>query len=137
MVSNTKVCSKCKIEKPESSFGKNKRMVDGLDYYCKECRTGYDPEGYQDNLDFIESLKTSCVKCGEDRPYVIQFHHVNPADKSFGISQCANRSRSVIWKEASKCVCLCANCHREFHYFYGNRPKNPVEALDEYLADWT
>lgn len=132
---NTKVCSKCKTEKPESSFGKNKRTKDGLDYYCNECRTGYNPSTYQDNRQFIESLKTSCVKCGEDRPYVIQFHHVNPENKSFGVAQCTNRSRSAIWNEVSKCICLCANCHKEFHHFYGNQPENPVEALEEYLDD--
>lgn len=133
MVSNTKVCSKCKIEKPESSFGKNKRMADGLDYYCKECRTGYNPDTYRDNTMYIESLKTSCVKCGEDRPYLIQFHHVNNEDKLFEVTKCGNRSKSSIWKEISKCVCLCANCHKEFHHFYGNKPEKPIKSLQEYL----
>ena len=38
-----------------------------------------------------------------------------------------------IKKEVSKCVCLCANCHREFHYFYGVVPNDPINQLAEYL----
>ena len=33
-----KVCSKCKIEKDESEFNKNKSTKSGLSRYCKECR---------------------------------------------------------------------------------------------------
>lgn len=137
----SKICSKCKIEKDESEFYNNKRMPDGLDYYCKDCRSGANhsaDEGwdyYEANKNFIESLKTECCKCGEDRPWVIQFHHVNPADKLFNISSSMSRGRSAIWKEACKCVCLCSNCHDEFHHFFGLQPTNPVEALDEYLND--
>ena len=136
-----KVCSKCKIEKDESEFYSNKRMPDGLDYYCKECRSGKvcdDSEGWsyhESNQNFIESLKTECCKCGEDRPWVIQFHHINPTDKSFNISNYASKGRAAIWREACKCVCLCSNCHDEFHHFFGRRPTNPIEALDTYLND--
>ena len=137
----SKVCSKCKIEKDESEFYSNKRMPDGLDYYCKDCRSGRthtDEEGWdyhEANKNFVESLKTECCKCGEDRPWVIQFHHINPANKEFNISNCTSRGRSAIWREACKCVCLCSNCHDEFHHFFGQRPVNPIEALDEYLND--
>lgn len=135
----SKVCSKCKIEKDESEFYNNRRMPDGLDYYCKECRktnggdTGIN-EHYEANQAFIESLKTDCCKCGEDRPWVIQFHHVIPENKSFNITS-GTRNKAAIWKEVSKCVCLCSNCHDEFHHFFGKRPTNPAEALDEYLND--
>jgi hypothetical protein len=30
---------------------------------------------------------------------------------------------------------LCRNCHKEFHYFYGTKPKKPVESLSEYLGE--
>lgn len=139
----SKICTKCKIEKDESEFYNIKRNVDGLDYYCKECRnrlskdymSKYSKNCYEDNKNFVESLKTECCKCGEDRPWVIQFHHVNPNDKKFPITLYGTRSRAAIWKEAAKCVCLCSNCHDEFHHFFGLQPKDPVEALDEYLND--
>jgi hypothetical protein len=136
----SKVCSKCKVEKDESEFYNNKRTPDGLDYYCKNCRVGrnnLDEVGwdyYESTQNFVESLKTECCKCGEDRPWVIQFHHIDPKNKLFNITG-RTRSKSAIWKEASKCICLCSNCHDEFHHFFGQRPANPVEALDEYLTD--
>jgi len=34
---NTKVCVKCKQEKPVIEFHKNSRSTDGLHSYCKEC----------------------------------------------------------------------------------------------------
>lgn len=134
-----KKCCKCKVEKPESEFYKNKKMKDGLDYYCKECRKNQiyanrlDKNYYHDNRDFIESLKHPCEKCGEERSYLIQFHHVNPENKKFNLALCGTRSKSTIWAEACKCVCLCSNCHDEFHHIYGKNPEDPGKALMEYL----
>lgn len=90
---------------------------------------------WQPFKDKLLSLKHPCIKCGEDRLCVIQFHHVNPKAKLFSINQTAikNRSEVEIENELKKCVCLCANCHNEFHYLYGTQPKTPVESLDEYL----
>lgn len=34
---NTKICSKCGIEKSVDDFYVNKNMKDGLQYCCKEC----------------------------------------------------------------------------------------------------
>lgn len=137
-----KVCSKCKIEKDESEFYSNPLHVDGLDYYCKECkkeyvkgRKEYHRNWQYENREFIESLKTNCIKCGEDRPWVIQFHHVDPKTKEFSIAQGVNRNRAAIWKEASKCVCLCSNCHDEFHHFFGLTPKDPVDAFEKYMDE--
>ena len=43
------------------------------------------------------------------------------------------KGRKRIVKEITKCVCLCKNCHAEFHYIYGVAPLNPKENLEEYL----
>ncbi len=88
----------------------------------------------QKTIDFVNSLKTPCVKCGEDRFYIIDFHHIDNEAKEFGISRSIRgRGRKAIEKEVKKCVCLCRNCHTEFHYIYGNTPKNPVTDLQKYL----
>ena len=82
----------------------------------------------------MNKLKTPCIKCGEGRPHVIDFHHVDPSQKMFNIGKAKTYSKEVLQSEIDKCVCLCRNCHTEFHYFYGNNPENPVTALEEYLS---
>ena len=84
---------------------------------------------------FDKKYRKPCAKCGETRLYLIQFHHIDPAQKSFNISY-YNRimDNDTIAKEINKCVCLCSNCHDEFHYLYGFRPKDPIASLNEYLG---
>lgn len=86
------------------------------------------------NREFLYSHKTPCIKCGEDRLYVIDFHHINPADKKMSLStHTKDFSEDIVLNEIKKCVCLCSNCHREFHYIYGKHPSEPIKALSEYL----
>ena len=89
------------------------------------------------HFNFINSLKGSCVKCGDSRFYVIEFHHIDPTTKSFTISdgQKAHKSKEDVLNEVKKCVCLCRNCHKEFHYFYGVKSEHPVEDLEKYLRE--
>jgi len=43
---DTKICTKCKVEKSVSEFCKNKKTKDGLGVYCSECRRIIN-KGYQ------------------------------------------------------------------------------------------
>ncbi len=65
--------------------------------------------------EWLDAQKTPCIICGESQPVCIDFHHVDPSSKDFTIGK--HRSRSKLWllNEISKCVCLCANCHRKVH----------------------
>jgi len=47
----TKVCTKCKIELPATSyfFGPNKRAKDGFNSWCRECRRKYNREWHKTN----------------------------------------------------------------------------------------
>ena len=56
-----------------------------------------------------------CVICGYDRyAGALQFHHVDPAEKSFSLSERGlARSLEKARAEVAKCVLLCANCHAE------------------------
>lgn len=157
-----KKCGRCGEIKPISEFTKNKSRKDGLNVYCKTCVSKIYPaykknyysrktdayvnayanhrkqqltaaHKYHDSrLELLWSLKTPCVKCGEDRKCSIHFHHIDPKEKSVNLSH-GSIGKARMLEEVKKCVCLCANCHEEFHYIYGHKPENPVEALQQYL----
>lgn len=57
----------------------------------------------------------ACALCGYARhPAGLQFHHLDPATKSFGLGvRGITRSLEKLRAEAAKCVLLCANCHAE------------------------
>lgn len=80
----------------------------------------------------LDKYRYNCEKCGESRLYLIDFHHINPSEKSFTISD-GKHSLKRVAEEVNKCICLCKNCHCEFHYLYGKNPENPLVALNEYL----
>ncbi len=68
---------------------------------------------------FKEYKKTlRCIKCGENHPATLDFHHKNKRDKLFGINTKVHAGYSIqrVQKEIKKCEVLCANCHRKFHY---------------------
>jgi hypothetical protein len=67
-------------------------------------------------LKAIEYLGGFCQKCGYDRcPDALEFHHRNPKEKDFHISNGNYRRWDRIQAELDKCDLLCANCHREYH----------------------
>lgn len=62
--------------------------------------------------------KLSCMKCGEDHPACIQFHHREPKLKRFSIGVAVGSGLAIatILEEIEKCDVLCANCHMKWHY---------------------
>lgn len=93
-------------------------------------------ERYAQGRALVESLKLPCAKCGDSRKYVIDFHHIDPDTKLFEVSKSTTgRAHKSILQEVEKCICMCRNCHTEFHYLYGNVPAEPIKALKEYLGE--
>lgn len=57
-----------------------------------------------------------CARCGYHKSIrAMDFHHPDPEQKDFSVSQNANRAWKNIVDEIDKCVLLCSNCHREEH----------------------
>lgn len=91
------------------------------EYYKKEekrkgilnSRRKYAEKNRQIYLDWKKTL--SCSICGENHPACIEFHHKNPEEKDYCVSNLSGKSLSFILKEVSKCDILCANCHRKLH----------------------
>lgn len=65
----------------------------------------------------VEYKGGKCEECNYDRCIdALEFHHTDPAEKDFSISQKGyTRSWTRVTEELDKCVMLCANCHREVH----------------------
>lgn len=62
----------------------------------------------------VEYLGGKCIKCGYDKCVrALQFHHRNPEEKEFAISNPSTRARIIVRLELDKCDLLCANCHAE------------------------
>ena len=59
-----------------------------------------------------------CSECGENCIVCLDFHHIDPTDKEMDPTMMIHRgwSRERIMNEISKCIVLCANCHRKLHY---------------------
>lgn len=129
-----KTCGKCKIPKEVKEFSKNRCKKDGLQVTCKACKKIEGVKDYKKNKEaylfrsklqkernkvlFKEYIKGKCCsKCGDEREYVFDFHHLNPKDKKYNISDVkASGTPKRLKEELKKCIILCSNCHRELHY---------------------
>lgn len=117
---DTKICSKCHRELPITHFHKNGFDSQGRQKYrgyCKDCANAIESQRYRDKKAFIDDQRTPCAKCGDTRIYVLDFHHKDETTKDFTIGRLKKGSKEVLQEEIDKCISLCANCHREFHYF--------------------
>ena len=57
-----------------------------------------------------------CEICGYDKCIdALDFHHLNPNEKDFGISEYGILSFERLKKEVDKCILVCCRCHREIH----------------------
>lgn len=91
--------------------------IDGR-YRCKKCAVEAVQKRRKKIKDVLIDYKGGkCQICGYKRYRgALEFHHINPDEKEFGISKDGNtRSLEESKKEADKCVLVCANCHREIH----------------------
>lgn len=75
---------------------------------------------------FVFSLRENkaCIKCGENHPACLDFHHRDPSEKEAQLSNVAVEkgwSKERILDEVAKCDILCANCHRKHHYDERNK----------------
>lgn len=58
-----------------------------------------------------------CEICGYYKCInALEFHHLDPTQKDFTISQYDTLSIEKLKYEVDKCMLVCSNCHRELHY---------------------
>lgn len=73
----------------------------------------------QEHLFWMRSLKIGMAcECGENHPACLDWHHIDPKQKKFSISngRNLNQTKEAILSEIKKCKIICSNCHRKEHY---------------------
>ena len=131
----TKICYKCNADKPMSEFIFKNRSKGIYHESCKECWKEIRKQCYQKNkkvttdrnqkntkknrdwyVDYKSTLK--CSNCPENHPACLEFHHLDPKTKEISVSVLTGRTYSIekIKREMRKCIVLCSNCHRKYHY---------------------
>ena len=66
----------------------------------------------------VEMFGGRCSRCGYDKCLrALEFHHINPESKEFGMSDFGNKSWHKVEIELAKCELLCSNCHAEVEDF--------------------
>ena len=112
------VCKKCTAIRTEKYRQNNKdKWRDNTKKHSEKYKT------------LIENWKScGCQKCGDKRSYVIEAHHIDPTQKDFSIGT-SMRGIKITEQELKKCIPLCANCHKEFHYLERQIGMNITEYL--------
>jgi hypothetical protein len=130
-----KTCSKCGDEKELDDFPINRTRKDGHGSACKKCQNESTRTHYNNNKkqylernkrrtkearDYVIDFKKKsvCKKCGENRWWVLDFHHVDK--KKEDINKLVTHGITMVKKEIKKCIILCANCHRDLHHNENN-----------------
>ena len=76
-------------------------------------------ERKKDVANWLHDYKSTltCSNCEENHPAALDFHHIDSSKKTVEVSTAAYLGWGInrIKKEISKCVVLCANCHRKLH----------------------
>jgi|SRR3989304_6781819 len=133
----TKICTKCKIEKPKSEFYKNKSHNDGLQSNCKICCENANKEwkktthgkiskrnchlkyqygiSIEDYNDMLRNQDGRCAICGTDKPggNFTSFHidHKHETGKIRGLL-CMSCNRLLGLYEMGKNIDKWANKYR-------------------------
>ncbi len=108
-----KKCTKCSIEKSITEY--HKREFGKPTSWCKSCRNHYSISKWKKRKhEAIITLGGVCVDCGFNKhQHAFDFHHLR--DKKFNWNKLRLRNDEDIKIELSKCILLCANCHRIRH----------------------
>lgn len=147
----TKICTKCKKELSLDNFRWKNKAEGKKHSQCKECQKAQEKKHYKESISRQESVRNTalaqkirnaalvnnikqnscCAKCGESRFYVLDFHHKDKEAKSGEMPKMIRSSSlETLQAEIDKCVLLCSNCHREFHYLEREKGYTIEQYLD-------
>lgn len=117
IIDGLRYCSKCKEPRNISDFYKHSKKTKKRVSVCKSCtiRTITDKR-VAFKIECVQYKGGKCEACGYDKCVAaFDFHHRDPKEKDFSISEVSHRNIDLVKKELDKCNLLCSNCHREEH----------------------
>ena len=113
-----KQCSVCKVELELTSENYYIKKNEGRYHsQCKRCGLDRTQKKQKElKLKCIEYKGGKCCLCGYNR-YAgsLEFHHIEPSKKDFGISDGRCYDFEKVKGELDKCILVCRNCHGEIH----------------------
>jgi len=131
-----KKCRKCEVEKPLDMFYTKTAAKDGKNSWCKDCSNIAASEYYkknpeihkeqnkiyskkckEKNLVIVKAITNlTCSDCGYTHTTTAPFDWHHLGGKDINVSQLMNNcNTNKLLHEISKCVFLCACCHRIEH----------------------
>lgn len=125
-----KTCRECGSQDPETGWVAKGNICKGCQRKVMRQHYADNKQAYLDKADrnreiyrtkmreFIREylVEHPCVDCGESDLRVLEFDHVDPANKNFTIGAAIGNSQLGFVKikaEIEKCEVRCANCHRK------------------------
>lgn len=131
IVDDKKLCNICKVWLPLTDYSPNPSCNGGVTGTCRICSRVRVAKWYKDNRnrrqeyanirnrkrkkEAIKDFGGKCQDCdGVFQDCVYDFHHIGGKDVNPSAAMAMAKERRD--KELSKCILLCANCHRIRHY---------------------
>lgn len=107
-------CKECAKARARAWYEEAKQNPD----WIKKRNERVTKDGVEKKKRAIAFLGGKCQDCGGVfHPAVFDFHHLDPSQKEHNLGNILRRKDfSSIEKELTKCVLLCANCHRLRHF---------------------
>jgi hypothetical protein len=120
-----KHCLRCDVWKSLDAFHAGVSRKTGKSYPSSVCRSCSNEQ----SKEFARAMKRQaihykgglCCDCHQAfHDSVYDFHHRDPSQKDFIVSDKKSCDWSMIKDELDKCVLLCSNCHRSRHFDSSN-----------------
>lgn len=128
-------CIVCKESKSEDEYNWRNRSQGRRKNYCRMCDREIKKRHYANNRAAIIAQVRSrtavnverfqewkshlcCTLCPESDSCCLDFHHLDPEQKDFGISEAVpSMSWEALMEEVNKCIVVCKNCHTKVHKY--------------------
>jgi hypothetical protein len=128
-------CIVCKEAKGEEEYNWRNKSQGRRKNYCRTCDRVIKKRHYDNNrADIIAQVRArtamnvdrfqqwksqlKCTLCPETDSCCLDFHHLDPTQKDFGISEAVpSMSWEALMEEVNKCIVVCKNCHTKVHKY--------------------